>query len=163
MTFRSTRLVCTALWVFLGACGGGAASSGPSSAAGAAPGGEAHHGGESQAHTHHGPGLPPGAVSRFHGVLAPLWHSEPGAERDARTCQQRYSLRQHAADILATPAPESVRGREGAWTEAAGGLDREVSALDVACGDQDRRAVPEHLEAVHTAFHRLIELLRAPR
>lgn len=115
-------------------------------------------------HGHHGhvPGghrFPAGPVSQFHDVLHPLWHSEPGPDRVARTCAQTDALRQHASSIATGPVPEEARGREEAWRSATAVLSRETEALGAECATSERRAVEERLAAVHTAFRQLIENL----
>lgn len=157
MTVHGTMVV----WLVLGALGCGSSSTSATGAGAVAQG----SGAEAAAHEHHehgegghhAHGLPPGPVADFHGVLRPLWHSEPGPERDARTCAQAGALRTHAGAIVAAPVPESARAHEAEYRAAATALNGEVDALVTACGATDRAGVADRLAAVHTAFHRLME------
>jgi hypothetical protein len=150
---RTTLKTTTISLLMLGAmaCGASNEAATPGEAAMASSSGsEAHeHGG------HHRHRFPAGPVTDFHAVLRPLWHSEPGADRDARTCTEAGSLHTHAAAIVAAPVPEAAQAHESDYRAAAAVLNREVETLPAACAGQS--GVAERLEAVHTAFHRLIE------
>lgn len=150
--------------VMLGACASsGAAASGagtttaattpenPSGAACARPGeGEHHHG------QHIPPTMSPQMVA-FHDVMRPLWHSEPGAARDGRTCEQAATLRARAGAVAEAPVPEAARAREQGWRTTAAQLVATSDALVAACGATPRGNVGDALAAVHTAFHGLID------
>jgi hypothetical protein len=111
---------------------------------------EAHHGGEG-GHEHH---FPP-AVEAFHDVLAPAWHSDPGEARRAAGCDAVASMRERAAPIAAE-TPEGVDA--DAWSSAAEALAGEVDSLGETC-ESEPDAAEARLEAVHDAFHALVELV----
>lgn len=123
-------------------------------AATTASGGE-HHG------EHHGAGhhanLSP-TMTAFHDVLRPLWHSDAGADRDRRTCEQSATLVERADAISAAPVPESAQANAGRWPTAAAQLMATTRALATACAATPPANVASNLEAVHTAFHGLMEL-----
>lgn len=99
----------------------------------------------------------PAPVTAYHDVLAPLWHSDPGAARDTRTCEQAAPLAERAAAVQAMPVPE--RATEGAWRSAVTQLVTTTAALGTACGATPRGDIAAALGAVHTAFHGLLEPL----
>lgn len=78
--------------------------------------------------------LPP-ALHDFHGVLAPVWHSEPGATRIEKACASRTSMLERAR---ATGDAELVAA---------------VQALEAACAKDGHPEVELKLAAVHDRFH----------
>lgn len=129
----------------LTACASSPSTPAPAAAPQAAAGGEAH--GE------HHPNFSP-TVAAFHEVLRPLWHSDPGEARDGRTCEQSATLNTRAQAIVNAPdeGPDGAR-----WRLAAADLAAANTALVAACAATPRASIAARLEAVHTAFHHLIE------
>jgi hypothetical protein len=116
-----------------------------------------NHGGEGHGEHHHHE-LPP-TLTAFHDVLRPLWHSDAGAERDARSCAQAATLRARAQAVIDGPVPESAQSQQQGWATAAAQLAATSDALVTACGATPRGNVAGGLEAVHTAFHGLMDRL----
>lgn len=147
MTLRKLALVLVAS-LSLAACGGGAAEE---------HGGEhgGHHGEHGGGGEHHA-ALPP-ALDAFHDVLAPAWHSEPGATRSTEACTAAPTLRERAGTVQSDAAPEGVDA--AAWTEATAALIANTEALVATCAEQGADGEAK-LSAVHEAFHALVEQVR---
>lgn len=145
-----------------GAAGGGAATTtaattpeNPGGAACARPNEEAHH------HGQHAHAAMPAPMAAFHEVIRPLWHSDAGAERDGRVCEQAATLRARAGAVAEMPVPESAQSREQGWRTTSAQLVATSDALVATCGATPRGNVAAGLEAVHTAFHGLFDQLGA--
>jgi len=121
-----------------------------------------HHGhAGAEGHGPHGHSAFPAEVTAFHDVLAPVWHSEPGAGRDARTCTEAATLRTRASAVSAAAAP--AHARDGAvWSTRAAGLVAAAETLAQRCEATPRGDIAGQLEALHTAFHALVEQLEGP-
>lgn len=145
MTTPKNLLLALGTTVLLSACGGGG-----SSAAEPEPQGEA--GGEE--HAGHHPAIP-AVLSPLHGVLAPVWHSEPGATRAGLACTNAAQLEQESRTVAAATVPEGVDA--AAWGAGTEALTAGVSALVAECGASGP-AVEERLSAYHDAFHVLLDL-----
>lgn len=101
----------------------------------------------------------PAQVTAFHDVLAPVWHSDAGAARDDRACQQAATYRERASAVTAMPVPAAAQANSAAWTAAAAQLSARSEALATACGATPRGDVNAALTELHTAFHGLMEPL----
>jgi hypothetical protein len=132
----------------------GCASSTPRAAEGTTAATHPENSGGGHGHRHHDF---PAPVTAYHDVLAPLWHSDPGAARDARTCEQAVTLGERASAVQAMPVPE--RAQEAAWRSAVTQIVTTTTALGAACGATPRGDIAAALGAVHTAFHSLLEPL----
>jgi ABC-type glycerol-3-phosphate transport system substrate-binding protein len=144
-------------FVLLVACGGSetpstetpgsqAVSSPASSAPAAAPEKEKHH--------HHG-ATP--ELEAFHDILAPRWHSDPGAERTKQTCDAMDDFKARA-QALAGAAPPSGAAPD-AWSKAGGELKSAVADLATACsGNAAQDVFDAAFSRVHDAFHAAMEL-----
>jgi hypothetical protein len=126
----SLRLGPLALALLLAACGG---SSPPASSPSAHDEHEGHEAAEAK--EHHDEGAQSPAVHDFHDVLAPLWHSEKGPERVAKTCAQAQTLKDKAA---ATNDAELVSA---------------TAALATECAKDGRPDFEARFAAVHESFH----------
>ena len=135
----------------------GCASSPPRAAEGTTAATHPENAGGERGHRHHHD--LPAAVTAYHDVLAPLWHSDAGAARDTRTCEQAATLGERAAAVQAMPVPERAQSQEAAWRSAVTQLVGTTSALGTACGATPRGDIAAALGAVHTAFHGLLEPL----
>jgi len=140
----------------LAACGGSdvepqAPTAAPQTAPVEATPAEANRG-EGEPHEHK---FPP-AVGAFHDSLAPLWHSDPGADRKAKTCEAIATLSEKAGTMTAT-VPEGADA--DAWQERGSGVSAAVEALGATCGDADTAAFDAKFKALHDAFHAAIEIL----
>jgi hypothetical protein len=96
---------------------------------------EGHHGHGHEGKDHH-PNLAP-PVKEFHGVLAPVWHTQAGAARVEKACSNAKTLAEKAQ---ATGDAELI---------AAAG------ALEPACAKDGRPEVEAKLAVVHDRFHAL--------
>lgn len=122
--------------VFALACGGSTPpAASPSETTGAEQGKEhgEHHG--KGKHEDHGNMTP--ALKDFHHVLAPVWHSPEGKERQDKTCGNLADLKAKAA---ATADAELVT---------------DVAAVETACAGADKKDVETKLATVHDRFHAL--------
>lgn len=127
----------------------------PTVAPGNASGG--HHEGEHQGGgDHHG--AMPATVRAYHEVLRPLWHSDPGPERDARICAQANDLAARADAVAADGVPPAHAERSVEWHAATASLVDRTRAVQRACAANTQAGVPTALSAAHDAFHALIEL-----
>lgn len=145
--------------LFLAGCASTPANEGVGVTAATLPensGGEHGHHGEHHGEHHH---EMPAPVTAYHDVLAPIWHSEPGATRDDRACAAAATFRERAAGVSSAPTPESAQGREAAWTAATTQLSTSSEALATACAATPRGDVAASLTAVHNAFHGLLEAM----
>lgn len=156
---KTSTTLLLALVLSLAGCGGG--SSEPAHAEHAEHSGDEHHGEHGHGeHGHHGHGehghhhaATPG-LGALHDVLAPTWHSEPGATRAALACENAAQLEERAQAVAAEAAPE---GRDAAaWTEQTTQLTSSASALVAECSVSGP-AVEARLSEFHDAFHVLIE------
>lgn len=126
---------------------GGLAAGGQHGHHGNYQGGEGKH-----RHSHD---FPP-VMHRFHNVMAPLVHSQPGEARMQAICDSADQLGETAKAVVATPAPT---GREQAWTSAAGQLNETSQAIGADCDDGGFEA-EVLLGRLHQAFHGLIQAAR---
>jgi hypothetical protein len=79
------------------------------------------------------------ALQGFHDVLAPVWHSDPGAVRAGRACDASTPM---VDKVAATNDPALISA---------------VSELAKACMSPDKSQVEALLTKVHERFHALIE------
>lgn len=145
MTISKNLLLALGTTVLLSACGGGSSAAEPEPQAETS--GEEHHG-------EHHPALPP-VLAPLHGVLAPVWHSEPGATRAGLACTNAAQLEQESRTVAAAAVPEGVDA--AAWAAGTEALTAGVSALVAECGAAGP-AVEERLSTYHDAFHVLLDL-----
>jgi hypothetical protein len=82
------------------------------------------------------------ALHDFHGVLAPVWHSDAGATRVEKACSGTK------------PMQEKAKATSDAELIAA------VTALEAACAKDGRPEVEAKLAAVHDRFHAVAKLDR---
>jgi hypothetical protein len=105
-----------------------------------------------QPHRHHN--FPP-AVTGFHDVMAPLWHSQAGDERNRRICEQQNDLEKHAENILSEQSPQGVDADQ--WKTIAGNLRNGVQEIGSRCADN--MSAEQALADVHNIFHDLVRLV----
>jgi hypothetical protein len=96
-----------------------------------------------------------GPVGELHAVLAPVWHSAPGAGRAAKACEQAQALRERAAAVSAAPPPEGASPERAAATKD---LVTAADALVAACAAEGKPEVEAKLSTFHDAFHKVAEL-----
>lgn len=114
--------------------------------------GEHHAGGEH----HHEHAAMPESVDRFHAVLAPIWHSEPGPSRSELACQNTEQLGTSSRAIADAPVPEGVE--EATWRSATEQLIASIGTLGESCAASPQGS-EEKLHEVHEHFHHLMEAL----
>jgi hypothetical protein len=102
----------------------------------------------------HGTGLPP-ALDRFHGVLAPLWHADAGAQRQKDTCAAMADFQRGADEIAAAPVPTGVDA--AAWQAAAADLRAKVAATSAQCA-APQAAFDAAFSVLHDAYHHIVDV-----
>jgi hypothetical protein len=80
-------------------------------------------------------------IDAFHAVLAPIWHSSPGKERQQAACAKAGEMQKLAREVRSADARA---------------LDESVARLNTSCKSQPA-GVDKALHDVHEAFHGLIE------
>lgn len=144
---KITQLLCVlALGASVSACGG-------SSNQAAEP---AHAESEGAEHPEGHPTIPP-ELGALHDVLAPTWHSEPGATRAAMACTNAARLDEESRVVAAASVPEGVDAAQ--WSAATEQLTTTCAALVAEC-TASGPAVEERLSTYHDAFHALLDLRR---
>ena len=97
----------------------------------------------------------PPAVTGFHDVMAPLWHSSPGEGRDERICKDYSRLSSKLDKIRSEVVPKEVDKAD--WKSAAYQLQQYTLKVKLAC---DSNQSPDATFAdVHSAFHNLVRLV----
>jgi hypothetical protein len=96
-------------------------------------------------------------LQAFHDQLAPRWHASKGEARTKDTCGALADFKARAADVKAASAPAAVE--PASWQRAGTELVEAVNGLATACGGKDPAAFDAAFEAVHTSFHRAMELV----
>jgi hypothetical protein len=114
-----------------------------------------HHEGEHHGEGHHG--QMPASLASLHGVLRPVWHSEPGAARAGLACTNASRLDTESRAVAAAAAPAGVDA--AAWSAAATQLTTTCAALVAECSASGP-AVEAKLSTYHDAFHALVDLAR---
>jgi hypothetical protein len=102
----------------------------------------------------HGTGLPP-ALDRFHGILAPLWHADAGAQRQKDTCAAMPDFQRGADEIAAAPVPAGLDA--AAWTSAAADLRAKVAATSAQCAGP-QAGFDAAFSALHDAYHHIVDV-----
>lgn len=97
-----------------------------------------------------------GPVGDFHGVLSPVYHMNKGADRVTKACDQVAAMKEKAAAVEAGAAPEGAKADD--YKAAAKTLSSAVEGFGAACAAAGRADVDAKLEALHDAFHKLIEV-----
>jgi len=106
-----------------------------------------------QMHKHHDF---PAAVTQFHNLMAPLWHSPPGGERSAAICKLSTKLLKDARGIDDALVPEGVDPAD--WKSATARLIDAVDQVQVACTKKEGSA-NDLFGDVHESFHQLVRLV----
>jgi hypothetical protein len=142
---RAMKLAASLLFAFLfcAACGGEtpppaspSQTTGSEQKAGADHDHDGHH--EGGDHDKQHANLSP-ALKDFHGVIAPVWHSDAGSVRIEKACASTKAMQEKAQ---ATGDAELIA---------------DVGALDPACAQAGRPDVEKKLGVVHDRFHALME------
>ena len=170
MTHRISQMAALLL-VLGGSVFGGALFVGCGSSGGADDGDEAEHSGGEAHHEHRsgdeghheGHGAMPPVVEAFHDVLAPAWHSDPGAPRVAASCAAAPQLVELAGPLSEAMA-DHVRAEDGTEEEAAAeaaSLTASTDALAASCeGEPDEATVEANIADVPARFHTVMEALQ---
>ncbi len=99
----------------------------------------------------------PSNLAALHDVLAPVWHSEPGATRASGACAQAGRLDEASRGVAAASTPEGVDAT--AWGSAVQQLSAASSALVAECRTPGPGA-ETRLATLHTVFHQLLDMQR---
>lgn len=94
-------------------------------------------------------------LTKFHDLLAPLWHADKGPQRIKDTCAAVPQFKT-AADEVAKATPPT-KANADTWTAATRALVASVSALETACQANDSAKFEAAFHDVHESFHRLLE------
>jgi hypothetical protein len=113
-------------------------------------------------HEEHGSGGEPGEhegltpeLTKFHDLLAPLWHAAKGPQRIKDTCAAVPQFKA-AADAVAKATPPNPTNAD-TWTTGTRALVASVNDLEAACKTNDAAKFEAAFEKVHHAFHYLME------
>jgi hypothetical protein len=101
----------------------------------------------------------PAELGAFHDKLAPLWHADTGQARIDQTCMATGELDALAANVKQAPPPTGVDPIK--WGVKADALVESVFKLSATCGEATRATFEPDFQALHSAFHGMIELLPA--
>lgn len=132
----STRIFAPSLAIFLSSACGGAQH--------ATATGECEHAEQREQH-HAESAHEQSPIAAFHSVIAPIWHSTPGADRAALACAHLDPLDARASDVAGSNAAN------------AASLTQSLVVLRASCQGTDVAATEAALTEVHTAFHQVME------
>jgi hypothetical protein len=132
------------------ACGGKKSAPATTTTTSQAEPHEEHAGGEGAEHENLTPEL-----TKFHDLLAPLWHAEKGPQRIKDTCAAVPQFRT-AADAVAKATPPT-KANADTWTTSTRALVASVNDLETACKTNDTAKFDAAFHTVHESFHRLME------
>lgn len=101
----------------------------------------------------------PDTVSKFHDVLAPLWHSPYNEQRSQKTCEKSSVLGIAADKILKAKAPKITTAKQ--WTTAVENLQKSLATLSISCAKKphDASLIESSFSEVHDKFHGLVKLI----
>lgn len=100
-------------------------------------------GGKSHAGMHH-PKASEAAVA-LHDLMEPLWHSAPGASRNARACGMTMAIKDRVRAAASRPAPENQA------------MVRAAQALEDACAAKNEAGIGEEIDRMHQLFYKIAE------
>lgn len=98
-----------------------------------------------------------GPLKDFHDVLAPVWHSKPGEERNAKACAEAGALKDKASAAEAAPTPEAAAQDEAGWKELTKATVAAANDLVEECKKDDKSGVEAKLTVFHEDFHKLVD------
>lgn len=96
----------------------------------------------------------PVELTKFHDMLAPLWHMEKGLKRMKDTCAAVADLRA-AADAVAKATPPT-KANADTWTTGTRALIDAVTTVEAACKKKDNTKFEAAFSKVHDSFHNLM-------
>ena len=97
----------------------------------------------------------PTELTKFHDILSPLWHAEKGAARTKDTCNAVPQLA-FEADAIGKAVPPREANAD-TWTNATRALVAAVDDLKKVCESVQEAHFEKSFEAVHNAFHQVME------
>lgn len=99
-----------------------------------------------------------GPLGEMHDVLAPMWHTDKGPERETKTCEAASTFAQRA-EAIDKNVPEAAKAKEAAYHTAAQGLVTAVGALQAECAKPsgERAEFDVKFHNVHEAFHKVMD------
>ena len=97
----------------------------------------------------------PVELTKFHDMLAPLWHMDKGLKRMKDTCAAVPDLRA-LADAVAKATPPT-KANADTWTTGTRALVDAVATVEAACKKKDTPKFEAAFSKVHDSFHFLME------
>ncbi|HPH68400.1 MAG TPA: hypothetical protein PLF40_21735 [Kofleriaceae bacterium] len=97
----------------------------------------------------------PVEITKFHDVLAPVWHDDKNPERMANTCGAVPKFEESTAALVASPVPAG--GDKDKWAAAGPTLTAALADLKAKCDAKDAANFEASFAAMHTAFHGFME------
>ncbi len=100
-------------------------------------------GGKSHAGMHH-PKASEAAIA-LHDLMEPLWHSAPGASRNAKACGITQEIKARVKAAASRPAPENAA------------MVRAAQALEEACAAKNEAGIGGEIDRMHQLFYKIAE------
>lgn len=97
---------------------------------------------------------PPAEVTKFHDLLAPLWHAAKGAKRLHDTCHAVPDFRANADAIAKVTTPAKTNA--DTWTTGTRALVDAVTKLEAACKAKDATKMEAAFAKLHEVFEGLM-------
>jgi hypothetical protein len=104
---------------------------------------EADSGGKSHAGMHH-PQASEAAIA-LHDLMESLWHSAPGASRNAKACGMTKDIKERVKAAATRPVPESAA------------MIRAAQALEDACTAKNDSGASQEIDRMHQLFYKIAE------
>lgn len=101
----------------------------------------------------------PSAISQFHQLLAPVWHSQPGRDRVDAACSRIPQLHALAQNIASATVPERAQHDSVGWNRAVQEMVVSLDQLSRACGENGSADAEAALIATQRAFHGMVAYL----
>jgi hypothetical protein len=101
----------------------------------------------------------PSAISQFHQLLAPVWHSQPGRDRVDAACNRVPQLHTLAQNIASAMVPERAQHDSVGWNKAVQEMIASLDQLSRACGENGGADAEAALIATQRAFHGMVAYL----
>ncbi|MGD9344584.1 MAG: hypothetical protein PVH84_01895 [Candidatus Aminicenantes bacterium] len=100
------------------------------------------------------------ALHDLHGVVYPLWH-DAYPEKDYALIKELLPEADSLAQRLdAAELPGILRDKKPEWEKGKEDLKMSLQALHTAVDEDDLKAMLDHVEAFHSAFERLVRIIR---
>lgn len=100
-------------------------------------------GGKPHAGMHH-PKASEAAIA-LHDLMEPLWHSAPGASRNARACAMTTAIKDRVGAAASRAAPENSA------------MVRAAQVLEDACSAKNEAGIGQEIDRMHQLFYKIAE------